>query len=164
MNKKLFMALAVLVFSLVLVSGTAFAKTYNITTVYTVDSYGSTTLQDTYAWDEVPWLYFELPTNAGSNMIVASSSWYDESGDLQYSISNDYSKGTTQIWQTPGNNWNPLLGDWSVTASYTAKGPKTNGTGATSFTVTPEPISSILFLTGGATLGFRRFRKKRMST
>jgi hypothetical protein len=30
--------------------------------------------------------------------------------------------------------------------------------------VVPEPVSSILFLAGGATLGFRRFRKKRRNT
>jgi len=28
-------------------------------------------------------------------------------------------------------------------------------------TIIPEPISSTLFIVGGATLGFRRFRKKR---
>ena len=31
---------------------------------------------------------------------------------------------------------------------------------ASSTTVLPEPVSSTLFIAGGATLGFRRFRKK----
>ncbi|MBI4687120.1 MAG: PEP-CTERM sorting domain-containing protein [Nitrospirae bacterium] len=30
--------------------------------------------------------------------------------------------------------------------------------------IVPEPVSSVLFVTGGAMLAFRRFRKKRLST
>ena len=166
MNKKLFMGLAVLVFSLALVAGTAFAagsggKTIDISTIYMVDSEGSTTQQDICGWNDTPWLYFELPSDAGSNNIVAESWWYDADDVLQGHL---VSYDTSTIWQTLGD-WDNVksLDGWTVTAKYTATGPNTNGAGSTGFTVTPEPISTILFLTGGATLGIRRFWKKRMS-
>ncbi|HDK16578.1 MAG TPA: hypothetical protein ENG75_01375 [Nitrospirae bacterium] len=61
MNKKLFMGLAVLVFSLALVAGTAFAagsggKTIDISTIYMVDSEGSTTQQGIFGWNDTHWL------------------------------------------------------------------------------------------------------------
>jgi hypothetical protein len=35
-----------------------------------------------------------------------------------------------------------------------------NSNASITYTVVPEPISSTLFIVGGATLGFRQFRKK----
>jgi hypothetical protein len=38
-----------------------------------------------------------------------------------------------------------------------------DNSGSVTFAVAPEPVSSILFVIGGATLGFRHFRNKRKS-
>lgn len=53
-------------------------------------------------------------------------------------------------------------GTWDLTDTNYGDIDLTHGSyngGFAAFTVVPEPISSILFLVGGATLGFRRFRK-----
>ena len=56
--------------------------------------------------------------------------------------------GTT--FQSPFTSISPNAGDPSYIWTM----------GAASISVAPEPVSSTLFLVGGATLGFRRFRKK----
>ena len=163
MYKKLFIVLAVFIFSLAVLAGSAFAKV-SITDLYTVGSSGDTTLQDTFTWNEIPWLYFAV---SGSNMngTYTAESWWNDPGSppTQYDVSGTYGKGTTQVWLSLAD-WNSAkkMGLWTVDAKY-SKSKSNSDTANTSFTVTPEPISSILFLTGGATLGFRRFWKKRMS-
>jgi hypothetical protein len=73
--------------------------------------------------------------------------------------------GNFQIWESP-ILWSDIkeLGEWEVKVSWKVK--KDEGwTGShnrtTSFLVTLEPISSILFITGGATLVLRSYWKKK---
>ena len=72
-----------------------------------------------------------------------------------------YSEGKLYLgfndWGILGNQ--PAISDnaGSVTATITG-GTVVGGGGP----VVPEPISSTLFLIGGATLGFRRFRKSKV--
>ena len=58
--------------------------------------------------------------------------------------------------------YNTYLGELSATTWWTDKYvlPVLDGDVAA---VVPEPISSILFITGGATLGFRRFMRKKLT-
>jgi hypothetical protein len=49
---------------------------------------------------------------------------------------------------------------WSITAVDPITGPVTSTGYLKATAIVPEPISSTLFIVGGATFGFRRFRKK----
>lgn len=162
MYKKLFMVLAVFIFSLAVLAGSAFAAV-TITELYTVGASGDSTLQDTFTLDETPWLYFEVSGGSKWDTYTAESWWFDPGSTQQGYVTIDYAGDVTYIWQSL-SNWDSVksAGLWTVDAKY-SKSKWNSDTANTSFTVTPEPISSILFLTGGATLGFRRFWKKRMS-
>ena len=171
MYKKIFIGLAVLVCVVVLAAGMSFAKNagtsgaeiIDIGTIYMVDSYGSTVQQNFFDLGATPWVYFELPSGAGSQNIAIQTSWnYD--GELQDFFSMVVQKGTTEVWYS-ADDWDSMqaLGTWCVVAQYDANSPFTSGKGTAKFTVTPEPVSSVLFLAGSATLGFRHFRKKRMN-
>ncbi len=68
-----------------------------------------------------------------------------------------YVDGIEQISDFTGRSQTDTYVAWGAGAS--------NGTGradfsSVQFSVVPEPISTTLFIVGGATLGFRRFRKK----
>ncbi len=166
MYKKIFIGLVVLVSAVSLAPGTSFAKTgseVDIGTIYMVDSYGSTTQQDVFALGVTPWVYFEIPSGVGSRNIAAQTSWYYE-GELQESFPVLIREGTTEVWYSL-DTWESYqsVGSWCVLAQYDATSPYTTGKGTAKFSVTPEPVSSVLFLAGSATLGFRHFRKKRMN-
>jgi len=77
---------------------------------------------------------------------------------------------STGYWSGTAYEPNPSAGYWwfSFGASYQNVGLATAPGGSViavrecpSCTVVPEPVSSTLFLVGGATLGFRRFRKRK---
>ncbi len=177
MNKKLFTGLIVFLLSVGLVATTAFARgggdnnTIPIQVIYTVGSSGSTLQQSTFSWSETPWLYFELPSGAGTNNIVTQSWWKDPDNIQREYITQNEADNTIQVWQSLGSDrWNAIKreGQWTILAQYDTMSPQRTGTGSTNFTVTgppppviPEPISSILFVAGGATLGIRRYWKKK---
>jgi hypothetical protein len=60
------------------------------------------------------------------------------------------------------DDWDDVkkLGEWNVNAAYFYPN-RDSGTGKTDFTVTPEPISTILFCAGGITLVGRYHWKRR---
>ena len=138
--------------------------------IYTVGSNGSTTPQSTFTLDQAPWLYLQLP-DTGFN--VTASVWSDPS-------SNPFSVigigGNNQYWLSLDNGsdasknpvtWDSVkqIGTWNISAGYLYPSNLNGdyaGAGKTSFTVTavPEPVSTVLFLLGGATLAVRRLRRK----
>ena len=153
MVKKTVVVLSAVLFTLIF-SGNVFAAFDNI---YTTGTYGGTDIKTTFGWDEKPWLYLKLPTSADSTNIIGSA-WTSPSGVI--SSVGDTLSGRT-IW-LGFDTWNSIrtAGLWNVTANYSGYLGGPSGSGTTTFTVTPEPVSMILFLFGGAALA-AAYRKKK---
>lgn len=156
MAKKLITGLAVILFSMVVLVNSPFA---DFEQIYMTDADGSTTSKTIFDWDETPWLYLRLPQ---SGLNVTGALWQDPDSRYYFTYSG---RDTAQdIWLTL-HNWNDVkkLDLWNVKAVYLYPHNPSDriGWGSTSFTVTPEPISFILFLVGGATLAARRYYKRR---
>jgi len=131
------------------------------------------TLRTEFGWDDTPFAYFFVdkdkflpqPTELDFKL-----TWlYDgeeQSMERFYHLSWDNnlgSAGNFRIWEAPGQ-WDSIkqVGDWQVRAAWSANidGEWTSNYIRTAdFTVTPEPISAVLFLLGGA--GMAVLRKSR---
>ena len=166
MRKKLAVAGLMVVLFLALVTvNCAYA---DFTNIFMTDSDGSTTPKSTFTLDETPWLYLELP-HSGFN--VALSFWTSPGTDEFFveglSAGSQYWLSLDSGLDDDDNpiSWDSVkqLGLWNVDAGYLYQsGNPEAGVGTTSFNVTavPEPISTVLFLTGGTILAIRRMRKK----
>ena len=119
--------------------------------------------------------------NTGSDAFKAGPSrFYDIEFDFpppKGTFSNKFTSGETVTYEItysgPGTMYESSFNVQSTSDKhgpfYSAMHVQSIGTRGDSgwigsTTVVPEPVSSILFLAGGATLGFRRFRKKRRNT
>jgi len=155
MDKRIIAGLAVVLFSIFALVNSAFA---DFEKIYTVGSEGSTTPKDSFDWDEQPWLYLELPS---SNWNVTGSWWKDPDGTPYFTGS--LPTTSDKIWLSL-DNWFTVreVGQWNVSAVYFYANPEDPvGGGFAKFTVTPEPVSSILFLVGGASLAATRLRRRK---
>jgi hypothetical protein len=131
---------------------------------YTVAFDGSTDYVGEFALDgDKPWLYINIVSDPVLNGLAIS--WWDEPGNVQQELVYDGSVNANQVWLALDDaTWDSIkqVGAWKVDGSYSVV---TNNfdvlqeKGTANFTVTPEPISSVLFLVGGAGLVARRFRK-----
>ncbi len=74
------------------------------------------------------------------------------------SVTNSKFLDEVNSFATPVGN---LYMDFNVTAGSEDFSGDSSGTLTGEFSVVPEPVSSILFITGGATLAYRHYRKKR---
>jgi len=164
MKKTTLMIIAVL-FVMLAFTTPASADITDFLAIFTTDSYGSTTPKTSFGWNETPWLYVKL-TSAALN--VTSSWWLNPSLNPLASVIE--SGARDEFWLTPvdqyGNSiWDSIkaLGTWTINAeAHFATIPMDKNTGSTIFTVTPEPVSSALFLIGGAALaGSKLYRSNR---
>ena len=157
MSKKIIIGVVVFLFLATAGTNSAVADLYM--DLYMTDSFGSTTSQTVFDWDDTPWLYLQFP-EGGWNATV---SWWEDT-DSNYYFTGSTPSTEQDIWLSI-NNWDSIkrIGLWEVNAVFfhANRSRPTFGFDSTSFTVNPEPISSILFVSGGATLAFRHYRKKK---
>jgi len=136
---------------------------------YTVASNGSTVWEDEFSLTgSKPWLYIETPL-ASVVSGLAMSWWQDRPQTITPELAFDGGVASGQIWLALDDaTWDSIkaVGTWDVSAYYSVATTDfgtppqiSNLAGDATFTVTPEPVSSVLFLIGGAGLVARRFRK-----
>jgi hypothetical protein len=160
MAKKI---LYIMVFLILILTNNTFAEFEKI---YMVNEEGSFTEQSIFELNEIPWLYTQLPEPGIYNIMVTW--WLSPSGEQYYTHTltdaQDFWISLNDGYDTNGNSveWFDIMkvGDWTVNASYHYATGEV-GSGSTNFTVTPEPVASLLFIVGGAVLTFKYYRKKR---
>lgn len=102
--------------------------------------------------------------------ILANNTWdgTDSSGDAAYWFGNIAAGGSAERLIDVRNGESVFSG---LGLAYNSQGLDSSGYSwdsdysnvSVTHAVVPEPVSSTLFIIGGVTLGFRRFRKKRIS-
>jgi hypothetical protein len=106
--------------------------------------------QTDYSWS----LYMDIDPSSSSNplLILGDGQYYSSESAVNTARNNNYQSYTQSI--------NFAGGDISF---YTLDNTPRNNTGtiSTAFTVVPEPVSSSLFIIGGAIIAGRRFLKKK---
>lgn len=136
-------------------------KAYAAFEVHMVDQVGKNSPSDfrdgdTFQLSETPYLYFNVPSL--QSITFGGSFWLDPNNTLIATPAGQVSSG--DIWMTL--DWNSISktpGLWTVQGWYMAHTGQ-GAADATTFRYAPEPISTILFLTGGTVLVVRRLRRK----
>ena len=149
----------------VILSGNAFAK---IKDIYMTNSAGSFLERDSFGEDETPWLFLKLKKaddqvegdwwfwnkgNQGGQEFSFDTADPSPNLEIEDSVNSD---GTKYLWLTRKDIDNVKASKhwWHIYAH-------SGNSGAAKYRVTPEPVSSALFLLGaGALAGVRRLRKK----
>jgi hypothetical protein len=139
---------------------------------YSYDIYAEAIDPDAYAYNDI-WAYLQVWEVSGEYAPVYSEySHYEkelvsdfvEAYDSEAYSSSDSGTNTISIPVTPGVKYKVWLqaGESAYAGDGNAMAGARSLTFTYDFTVVPEPVSSILFVTGAATLGvsYRRKRKK----
>jgi hypothetical protein len=129
--------------------------------VYTVDSSGDSLKDTEFSLDEKPWLLIRENDIADNH---PASIWFAPNGD-EFSSTEifTFKHKDNKVWLSFTDSfWASLTdktGKWQVSAFEKDHCGK-SFIGKTCFFVTPEPISSALFLLGGGALALRSYRKR----
>lgn len=161
MKKVLSLVLGISVFLFASMTNFAFASVdANGVSLFITDN-GSTTSKTTFDLSETPYLYVSFPGSFSALWKSADGLWNDPDGLLKGSTTDPFAGMNN--WYTI-SNWNSVkkAGLWEVDTSYLVTDffDEKNGGEKLNFSVTPEPISSALFLLGGGALALRSFRKR----
>jgi len=171
MGKKLLVAFAVVLFSVFALVNSAFAVQPDPDSFYIhmTDGDGHTGTVGEFGWDALPWLRIHIPETGWS---VTGSFWETPEDEYFFSgtSSSDLDRwvsGDDLVNQAQNSvAWLNIrkVGEWYINATYLNAPSGASNFASTSFTVTPEPVSSVLFLVGGASLAAFRYRKKQFSS
>ncbi len=126
--------------------------------IYTVGEFGSTQKQDTFSFNETPYLYMHLPDEGYS---VTVSFWLSPTSNVFYE--NTGISTAKDMWIQP-SLWesHKAVGTWQVNAGALYSSG-VGYTAHTSFNVTPEPLAVVLFLVGGAPVAVGILKRRRFS-
>ena len=156
----------------------AVASSLDYQTIYTVDGDSSYTLKNEFAPGELPYSYIKFqsgylsgpPANTKLQVdwtwALASNPSITKSTSTKYPIG-DFSSDL-EIWEPPVSGWWSAKGEpglWNLDVAWDDDQGLTgfSGNDSTTLTVTPEPVSTILFLFGGAPLAAAIYRKRKKS-
>lgn len=155
MKKTAICGASMILFLTVVLANTAIASATPYDQIYMTGASNSTVPKDIFEWDETPWLYLKL--NADSPT-TTNADWNSPAGGLYQIIGED--AADQELWFTL-SDWDAVktAGYWTVDA-VSDYGFGSSDIGQADFIVTPEPVSSVLLLVGGAMLFARRRRKK----
>jgi hypothetical protein len=162
------LALIALLFSVLLPANFAHAdNTY--AEAYAVGSNGSTTFQSTFTLNQQPYIYvqfYNAPPVGSLTNETTFSVWQNPSGVTQPSLSTVSSSNQLWISFTP-SEWNSIkkVGTWDTTQFSFS----TSGVAASPFfeqasfkvTAAPEPVGTVLFLTGALIMGISILRRNK---
>jgi hypothetical protein len=160
------LGLAALAAMLFLANPLAFADHDGAFTVYPVGSDGSTTERHTFGFDETPFIYIHLP-QTGLNAVAAF--WQDP--DTEIYLTGNAPSFATEYWHSLDSGvdengdpvaWNDVrkYGTWNVGTGYLYADDFSFDGKDTSFTVTPEPATSAMFVVGALALAAATSRRK----
>jgi hypothetical protein len=131
--------------------------------VHMVDALGKNLTTDfrdggDFQLSETPYLYFNVEDL--KKYTFGGSYWTDPVNELELTApalvtGNDvwYTLDWTSVAKTPGT--------WTVEGWYKSAGINNYTSDTVTFNYVPEPVSTALFLLGGATLAVRRIRKNK---
>ncbi|VAX35654.1 hypothetical protein MNBD_UNCLBAC01-1739 [hydrothermal vent metagenome] len=160
MKKILIFSTAGLFMCFSLILGQAQADALDFMNLYTTASgFPDETPKNKFDFTETPYLFLELPE--GENLAEFTVSFWQGTNNQTSVITIGASE--TKRWTTP-NNWDIVkeVGDWTINASWFNSNTNNSGVGSTTFTVTPEPVSTILFFVGGVPMAFRLYKRRRL--
>lgn len=177
--RKLFLKSILAVFALFLLTGNAHAQAYGKAYMvtgngsYTLSNYDAINDEYNYAQGETPYVYIklklsELKLTSPLKVLWSWSSFADPyNTEIQYQVFNiNGQAGDKEIWSGAPEPWwtnNGGPGKWTVDIAWlNAQGAL--GTTTATFNVTPEPLSSALFLFGGVPVAAALLRKSKKRT
>ena len=136
-----------------------------------VGAQGSTAPQNTFDLNQRPFVFLEFDRNSLETKLPLLVNWKwiyanDKTLSFDAKLFLDFPDDSLKIWKD-ANNWDAIKkpGEWEVKTSWFNPGffdlKGGEGSKIINFTVTPEPVSCLLYLAGAAPIAFSLFRRRK---